>query len=194
LGATISHFIAWSYRCQILIRAKARALLFVWANQQRRETMAESIQAYFFGTSFGEQVDGKNAGLYGFAVPDLGVVFRSRHSGSIYECQYAGLLALLKFLESNRKELNEYRFEVLSDSPLIVYQISHRKIITAELTPYYNAAIDYKCRIDYRISWVPREENIAITGMNEIPPFRPDLELKLDIDIPDGNQARQNSI
>ena len=151
--------------------------------------MANSTQAFFFGTSFGAQVNGKNTGLYGFAIPDLGILYRSRHSGSIYECQYAGLLALLKFIESNRKKLDDYQFEILSDSALIVYQISHRKIITAGLTPYYNAAIEYKNKVDYRISWVPREQNIAITGMDAVPPFMADLDLKLDIDSEDGKQA-----
>jgi hypothetical protein len=153
--------------------------------------MSETMQAFFFGTSFGESM--KNTGLYGFAIPDLGIVFRGRHNGSIYECQYVGLLALLKFIEANHKQLNGYNFEVLTDSSLIVYQISHRKIMTPGLTQYYDTAVDYKDRIDYRISWVPRDQNIAIVGLDDVPTFRLDLELKLDLDPINDNQGMRRN-
>jgi len=148
--------------------------------------MSEIIQAFFFGTSFGESIDGKPHGLIGFAIPELGVIYRSRHRGTTYECQYAGLLALLKFIDLNKKQFDETEFQVLSDSTLVVYQISHRRLITKELTSLYNAALNYKRKVNYRVSWVPRQENIAIIGINQSPPFRSDLELNLDIDSPDG--------
>jgi hypothetical protein len=149
----------------------------------------EIIQAFFFGTSFGERVNGRPVGLTGFAIPDLGVVFRSRHRGGLHECQYVGLLALLKFIDDNQEQLGAYQFEILSDSTLVVYQISHRKFFSSDLAPYYAAAIDYKSKIDYRISWVPRQENIAITGLSETPPLRSDLDLKLDINYPDADKS-----
>jgi hypothetical protein len=150
--------------------------------------MTEIIQAFFFGTSFGERLNGRPVGLTGFAIPDLGVVFRGRQTGSLYECQYAGLLALLKFIEAHQKQLGQYQFEILSDSALVVYQISHRKFMSAELAPYYTAAINYKSKIDYRISWVPRHENMAIVGLSDTPPLKCDLDLKLDMNPPDQDQ------
>jgi hypothetical protein len=156
--------------------------------------MTEIIQAFFFGTSFGERINGKPVGLTGFAIPDLGVVFRTRHSGSLHECQYIGLLALLKFINDNQKQLCNYQFEILSDSTLVVYQISHRKFFTSELAPFYAAAIDYKSKINYKISWVPRQENIAITGLCETPPLKSDLDLKLDMNSPDDRSSDRLSI
>ncbi len=153
--------------------------------------MADTIQAFFFGTSFGETVESKPVGLAGFAIPDLGVVYRIRCNGGIYECQYTGLQALLKFIEINRKQFKGSQFEILSDSALIVYQISHRKFITSELAPFYNSVISYKSRINYKVSWVPRQENIAITGLCETPPLNPDLKLNLDADLPTGSQSRE---
>lgn len=144
--------------------------------------MAETMQAYFFGTSFGETVDGNPVGLAGFAIPDLGVISRSRATGGIYECQYAALLSLLKFIETNKKYLKEFEFEVLTDSALLVYQISHKKFISSDLTPLYNHAIDYKNRVIFRINWVPRDENIAITGLVDTPPLKTDVDLKFQFD------------
>jgi hypothetical protein len=151
--------------------------------------MAETLQAFFFGTSFGEQSNGKPTGLFGFAIPELGLVYRSCHAGTIYECQYAGLLALLKFIETNRKQFDDFEFEVLSDSALIIYQISHRKFISKELAPYYNSAINYKNRVNYRVSWVPRQENAAIIGLDNTPTFKPEIEFKIDMDSHDNDQT-----
>ena len=143
--------------------------------------MAETIQAYFFGISYGERLNGKMVGLAGFAIPDLGVVFRSRCEGTLYECQYAGLLALLDFIHNNKKNLSPYKFEVLSDSALVVHQIAHNKFISRELAPYHDTAINYKQKINYRVTWVPRHENIAITGMADNPPYKSDLKLNYEI-------------
>jgi hypothetical protein len=148
---------------------------------EERENMAETIRAYFFGISYGEVINGKETGLAGFAIPDLGIIFRSRFKGNIHECQYAGLLSLLDFIENNKKNLSAYKFEILSDSALVVHQIAHRKFISRELTPYFETAIGYKGKIDYRVTWVPREENVAITGMDSTPSYKADINLKFDI-------------
>jgi hypothetical protein len=143
--------------------------------------MSDSIQAFFFGTSYGEVTDGKPVGLAGFAIPDLGISFRSRWTGSIHECQYAGLLALLRFIETNRKEFKGIDFEVLSDSALVVYQIANKKFISKDLLPFYHAAIEFKRKISYKVSWVPREENAAVTGLSDVPPLACDINLEFDL-------------
>jgi hypothetical protein len=139
--------------------------------------MSDIIQAYFFGTSYNEHKNGSPVGLAGYAIPDLGIIFRTRHEGNIYECQYAGLLALLNFIELNNKSFQGAKFEILSDSALIIYQISHRKFISRDLTPLYNAAIEYKRKIDYRVTWVPRGENTALKGLSGIPALHPDFDI-----------------
>jgi len=147
--------------------------------------MPESIQGYFCGISFNEYKNNKPVGLAGFAIPDLGIIFRSRSYGSLNECQYAGLLAMLKFIEQNKKSFAGLEFELLSDSSLIIYQISHRKFISRELAPLYFSAIEYKKKIDFRVTWVPRNENIAITGLSDTPALKPELDL--DFLFPSGD-------
>jgi hypothetical protein len=154
--------------------------------------MADTMQCFFFGTSFGQQVAGHQFGLAGFAIPDLGVIFRSRWTGTLYECQYAGLLSLLQFAESNQKSLGQFQLEVLSDSAIVVYQIAHKKFISKELEPFYNCAMNFKKKVDYRISWVPRHENVAIAGMASTPPLNPDI--KIDFEINGLNDNSSGSI
>ena len=139
--------------------------------------MADTVQGYFFGTSYNEHENGRPAGLAGYAIPDLGIIFRSRHEGNIHECQYTGLLELLKFIDLNKKSFKGLEFEILSDSALVIYQISHRRFISRDLAPFYSAAVEYKKKISYRVSWVPREENVALIGMSGDPAIRPDFDI-----------------
>jgi hypothetical protein len=145
--------------------------------------MSDKIQGYFFGLSFAEKNHDQPVGLAGFAIPDLGIVFRSRWAGTLYQCQYAGLLSLLRFIEMNKESLAQFEFEILSDSTLVINQIAHRLLLTSELAPYYRAAIDYKNKVNYRVSWVPHDENVAIAGWGNIPPLNPDLPLNLGLDF-----------
>lgn len=140
--------------------------------------MADSIQAYFFGASFNERENGELVGLAGFSIPDLGIIYRNRQKGGVYECQYTGLLSLLEFIELNGKNFAGMTFDILTDSALIVYQIQHRKIISPGLTPLYNAAMEYKRKIDYHISWIPRNENVALIGLTDTPALKPDMDIE----------------
>ncbi len=138
------------------------------------------LQCYFFGVSFNRDGLEKNGGLFGFAIPDLGISFRSRIAGTLFKCQYKGLLALLKFMENNRETFGDLEIEIFSDSAIVNYQINHHKFISSELKKYYYDAIRYRAKIGYKVSWIPRHENIAITGRFDMPPVEVDIRIKFD--------------
>jgi hypothetical protein len=142
--------------------------------------LSAPLQCYFFGISFNGGSLEKKGGLFGFAIPDLGISFRSRFAGTLFECQYEGLLALLKFIDENRDAFENLEIEILSDSAIVNYQINHHKSISSDLKKYYNAAIRYRARIRYRISWIPRHENIAITGLFDMPPVAADIQIRFN--------------
>jgi len=146
------------------------------------------LRCYFFGQSFSENKSARSHGLAGFAIPDLGIVFRSRFNGSLLECQYTGILALLRFIDANSDNFKGVSFEILSDSAVVVYQITHRKLIPGELVPVYRAVMEYQKKIPFKVSWVPAEENIAISGLVETPSISPSAELNLDIEIKGHNK------
>ncbi len=139
-----------------------------------------SLQCYFFGISFNGDGLEKNGGLFGFAIPDLGISFRSRFAGTMFECQYKGLLSLLKFVEENRDTFRDLEIDVFSDSAIVNYQINNHKFISSDLKKYYDAAIRYRARIRYKISWIPGHENVAITGLYDMPPIAADIKIKFD--------------
>ena len=138
------------------------------------------LPCYFFGISFSGNGLEKDGGLFGYAIPDLGISFRSRFAGTLFQCQYEGLLALLKFIEENREAFKDLEIDVFSDSAIVNYQINHHKFISSDLKKYYDAAIRYKARIRYKMSWIPRHENVAITGLFEMPPVAADIRIEYD--------------
>lgn len=146
------------------------------------------LRCYFFGQNFTEDKLSRSSGLAGFAIPDLGIVFRSRFTGSLFECQYTGLLALLRFIDTNIKNFKGVSFEILSDGAVVVYQITHRKYISGDLKPVYRKVMEYQKKIPFKVSWVPEEENIAISGLVETPSLSPAADLNLDIEIKGRNK------
>ena len=161
----------------------------LFTTMKGRANMIDKLQCFFCGISYGEIENGKPVGVVGFAIPDLGVIFKSKWHGSLYECQYAGLLSLLNFIEANNKNIDALQFDILTDSALLVHQIAYKKFISPDLLPLYQTAINYKAIINYRISWVPRDENIAIVGLGDSKPYKADIDLNLEID-----QSKRNPI
>ena len=82
------------------------------------------MQCFFHGLTINNDPLAKSEGTVSFAVPDIGVIFRSRWRGSLYECQYAALLSLLRFIENNDKLFKGHGLEIFSDAPVVVYQLT----------------------------------------------------------------------
>ena len=141
---------------------------------------SDVLRCYFFGISPGKKDDEKAPGLSGFAIPDLGILYKNRCRGTLYECQYNGLLILLRFIESNKKSLREFELEIHSDAAVVVYQLLHHKSVSQSLMRLYNAAVVYQSKIAFRMSWVPSRDNPALSGLLETPPLKSDIEIRFD--------------
>lgn len=146
------------------------------------------IRCYFFGNRFPKENRTEISGITGFAIPDLGIVFRSRYNGTLFECQYAGLLALLKFLKSNLKNFQGKQFEIFSDSAVVVYQITHKKFVSDDLKTFYRSVLHYQKKIPFELSWIPINENTAITGLAEMAPLSSDSKLDYNIEVKDNKK------
>lgn len=142
--------------------------------------LGDKLRCYFFGAAPGAKPGASQRGSYGFAIPDLGIVYKDSHFGTVFECQYNGLLSLLRFIDNNRKNFRGIEFEILSDAAVVVYHLNHQKSPNSVLRRSYNKVIAYKSRIAFTASWVPRTENLAIVGLHDSPPFHPDLEIKFE--------------
>jgi len=159
--------------------------LLLYTVMRKEPAMIDKIQCYFFGEIFDQDKPDLTTGLSGYAIPDFGIAFRSQCKGNLFQCQYSGLLSLLKFIDVNKKNFIGRYFEILSDSAVIIYQINQKKFITRNLLSYYRAVETYKNKFPIKMSWIPKEDNVAIDGAFEIPPLKIKDDLKLDFEIRD---------
>lgn len=116
-------------------------------------------------------------GVACFAIPDWGLQFRAAQDGTALLCEYAALLALLRFVENNPKVFEDQRIEILSDSFQLVEQLAGRITVNpAELKPWtlIRAARD---RMQFELTWVPTEQNQAKVGILDLPPLKSDFQI-----------------
>ena len=119
-------------------------------------------------------------GLIGFAVPDLGILFKERYFGAHYELEYISLLALLRFIEKNYKAFEGQKLNVLCSSPLLVYQMTENTLCQKKLEQHRNLALAYKKKLKFSLSWVPESQNRAQNGMIDFPPLKNSFDFKFE--------------
>lgn len=124
--------------------------------------------------------DKRQSGLVSFAIPDLGVLFKSKHLGSFYELEYMSLLSLLRFIELNHKAFEKLKISILCSSPLLVYQMSENTLCQGDLRQHRNMALAYKKKLNFSLSWVPESENRAQNGMMDLPPVKNSFEFNFE--------------
>lgn len=123
-------------------------------------------------------------GLVSFAIPDLGILFRTCCLGSYYELEYMSLLSLLRFIELNRAAFDNHKIDIHSTSSLLVYQVSQNAFCEKELEKHKNLAIAYKNTLNFSLSWIPESENRAEKGMLELPSLKNFFKMNLSFDNP----------
>ncbi|MCJ7508589.1 MAG: hypothetical protein MUO85_07660 [candidate division Zixibacteria bacterium] len=89
------------------------------------------------------------------------MLFKTRHFGSSFECEYISLLALLAFIEKNPKMFSQQKIRIYTENPLIVHQMNKRASCSQDLEHHRDRALNYKERFCYSINWIPSHENRA---------------------------------
>ena len=119
------------------------------------------MDCYFYGMIRSANKKEDSDGVVSFYIPDLGVTFRAKFTGNQWECEYAGLLALLEFVELNPHLFKSKHLDIFGNSYLVVHQVNQKLNCTKELRPYLDMALVYKKKIPYTLSWIPEWDNPA---------------------------------
>jgi len=152
------------------------------------------MKCYFHGSVNGEDRLSHQLGTVSFAIPDIGIIFRSRWTGNLIECQYAALLSLLQFLEKNKKLLKDNKVEILTDASVVVYQVTKDDFIYKSIESYYRLVQTYKSKFAFKVHWIPEKENTAFHGLVGTPPMKPSVEIQYDIKNADKTMSRRGGV
>lgn len=136
----------------------------------------------YFSVRVSEQDKGKKQnGLICFALPEIGVLFKTRIVGSFFELEYISLLSLLRFIELNQKAFENLKLSILCSSPLLVYQMNENSGCQSEIRPLRSLVLAFKRKLNFTLSWIPEGENRALNGMMDLPP----LNISFDFNFED---------
>lgn len=123
------------------------------------------MKCYYNGLIRPDEENEQFNGFVSFTIPELGIKFRGQYKGSLDECEYASLLALLEFVELNSHLFNDRRLEVFGNNFRVVSQVNSKASPSNNLKPFCNLAQDYKKKIPFILNWIPNDENMAQDGM-----------------------------
>ena len=120
------------------------------------------MRCYFSSEKPGPPTEA-GAGFVSFVIPELAITFRARYQGTQAACEYAGLLALLEFIDINPQLFGERTLEVFGDSFTVVNQVNDRLLCRRELESFRKLAVVFRQRIPFTLEWVAKHENPAGT-------------------------------
>jgi hypothetical protein len=140
----------------------------------------KTMKCYFSAKIESIDEQGKKKVLVSFAIPDLGVLFRTHFQGELDECNYISLLKLLKFIESNPKIFDDQSIQVYSHDPKIVYQVNGKMPCDERLEKLNSLALLYKGKLKYSLDWIHLKDNKAEMGILDQPQTKIPLVLNFD--------------
>jgi len=126
------------------------------------------MKCYFYGTNLLTDKSATSRGLISFAIPDYGVLFRSQYQGNRYECEYAAAIALIRFIQLNQDHFQGKPLQLLTDSPIVVYQVNNRIATTRTMQRFRDLILYYMRKMSFELVWVPASVNRAGTPVAEI--------------------------
>jgi len=130
------------------------------------------MKCYFCGYGSRNENGLSDDCITSFAIPDIGVLFRTRRKGARFESDYLALLTLLEFLSINSETVGNQKFEILSDSAVVVYQLTKKMPVSSKLLPYYRRVMKYKNELNFDVSWIPHSANRSAQSVPVLPPLK----------------------
>ena len=137
------------------------------------------MRCFVWGTNNYQERDRVGNGVVSFAIPDLGIQFRSRHPGTAAECEYVALLGLLNFANNNTKLFEQHKLEVYTDAVSLVYQVNRKAAVPPALAKHVTLIDQFREKHRFTIGWVPKDENRAFTGVLDLAPLKTKTRISL---------------
>lgn len=121
-------------------------------------------------------------GMVCFSIPDYGVLFRCRTSGSILDLEFGAMLSLLEFVKTKLSEEKIKQVQVLSSNPQLVFSFAGKSDVASADKVRKRLLGDYAKDFKIAIGYVKPPENRALTSPAEYPsvPVGKDVHLNMD--------------
>ncbi len=98
-----------------------------------------------------------------FHIPELGIRFKAPFDGVDGDHNdFAALLALLEFIDSNQKYLKSNTYQIFGDNRKLINQLNQIEPIPSKFAGLYEKTSDYKRKYRFSLAWVAHDRNTAL--------------------------------
>ena len=101
-----------------------------------------------------------------FHIPDVGIRFKAPF-GAVNDdhSDYAGLLALLEFIDSNQKYFSNRAYQIFGNNARVINQINGREHCPPEFGDLVEKARQYRQKYHFSLSWIPSQDNTVFDSL-----------------------------
>jgi hypothetical protein len=101
-----------------------------------------------------------------FHIPDVGIRFKAPFQAvSDDHSDYASLLALLEFIDSNQKYFSNRAYQIFGNNARVINQINGRETFPPEFEALVDKARQYREKYHFSLQWVPSQDNTVYDSL-----------------------------
>lgn len=118
------------------------------------------MECYFGSIQLGDNSEIDKNSIVLFAIPELGIKFKAPFDGvNIDHNDYASLLALLEFIDSNQKFFSNNTYQIFGNNSKVINQVNETETTPLEFSNLLEKAKNYRAKYRFSLSCVKADEN-----------------------------------
>ncbi len=124
------------------------------------------MDCYFGSFQLPNKTERQKSSIVIFHIPELGIRFKAPFDGvDEYHNDFAALLALLEFIDSNQKFLKSNAYQIFGDNRKLINQLNLIEPLPAKFTSLFEKTVDYKKKYRFSLAWVSHDHNTALDNL-----------------------------
>ena len=121
----------------------------------------------FFGAyRYSRQEDNGKTAVVMFDIPDVGIKFKAPFQAvNDDHSDYASLLALLEFIDSNQKYFSNRAYQIFGNNAHVINQVNGREICPPEFEFLVEKARQYREKYRFSLQWIASRDNAVYNSL-----------------------------
>lgn len=101
-----------------------------------------------------------------FHIPELGIRFKAPFDGVDGDHNdFAALLALLEFIDSNQKYFKNNAYQIFGDNRKLINQLNQIEPLPSKFLSLFEKTRGYKKKYQISLSYIPQDRNTALDNL-----------------------------
>ena len=120
------------------------------------------MECYFGSFELPDENDLSKSSVVTFFIPEVGIRFKAPFEAVDGDhSDFASMLALLEFIDSNQKYFSDRGYELYSNNLKVVNMVNGREVAPLCFQELVQKAESYRSKYRYSLNWVTARENSA---------------------------------